>query len=170
VGSRPRDLAKDPTLPARLDHLRWRFDRSYRHLLISGRPLGRRETDDILVRLTAEGSPRLVLLHGPGGEGKSGRPPAWRLSPREGSESWSSTRSMRYAGPPRTRPTPGTAANAPSPRRCDSLSSAWWSYAALSMSPTILGSRLGSSKPRRSRSGSGRSTIRRSMPSSYHAG
>jgi hypothetical protein len=72
AGSRPRDLAKDPSLVVTLHDLRGRFDRSYRHLLISGSPLGRSETDDLLARLTSEGGPRLVLLHGTGGDGKSG--------------------------------------------------------------------------------------------------
>jgi Transmembrane secretion effector len=34
-GIRPRDLSREPTLPSRLEALRERFDRSYRHLLIT---------------------------------------------------------------------------------------------------------------------------------------
>jgi hypothetical protein len=71
-GSRPRDLAKDPSLHTALEELRARFDRSYRHLLIGGQPLGRSEAADLLSRLTDDDGPRLVLIHGPGGDGKSG--------------------------------------------------------------------------------------------------
>ena len=69
---RPRDLAQDPTLHASLEALRERFDRSYRHLLIGGAVLDRRETHELRSLLEAEDGPRLILLHGPGGEGKSG--------------------------------------------------------------------------------------------------
>jgi hypothetical protein len=71
-GARPRDLAKDPTLRPALDGLRDRFDRSYRHLRIDGRSLGRMEASDLVAMLTAEDGPRLVLVHGLGGDGKSG--------------------------------------------------------------------------------------------------
>ncbi len=71
-GTRPRDLAKDPTLRSSLDGLRDRFDRSYRHLLIGGRILGRAEAADLASMLTDHDGPRLVLLHGLGGDGKSG--------------------------------------------------------------------------------------------------
>jgi hypothetical protein len=72
VGAHPRDLAKEPTLRAALDELRDRFDRSYRHLLIGGKPLGRKESTDLATMLTEDDGPRLVLLHGSGGDGKSG--------------------------------------------------------------------------------------------------
>jgi len=71
-GVRPRDLSQDPTLHASLEALRERFDRSYRHLLIGGTVLDRRETHELRSLLEAEDGPRLILLHGPGGEGKSG--------------------------------------------------------------------------------------------------
>ena len=71
-GIRPRDLLREPTLPFRLEALRERFDRSYRHLLIGGTVLKRRETDDLWHSITTESEMRAVLLHGPGGEGKSG--------------------------------------------------------------------------------------------------
>jgi len=71
-GARPRDLAGDPTLHSALAELRSRFDRSYRHLLIGGRSLGRREAADLIAMLTSDDGPRLVLVHGPGGDGKSG--------------------------------------------------------------------------------------------------
>jgi len=72
AGVRPRDLAQDPTLHTALQSLRDRFDRSYRHMLIGGVVLGRRETHELSSLLGAEDGPRLILLHGPGGEGKSG--------------------------------------------------------------------------------------------------
>ncbi len=71
-GIRPRDLSREPTLPSLLEALRARFDRSYRHLLIGGTVLKRRETDDLFQSITVESEMRAVLLHGPGGEGKSG--------------------------------------------------------------------------------------------------
>jgi hypothetical protein len=71
-GIRPRDLSREPTLPSRLDALRERFDRSYRHLLIGGAVLKRRETEDLWQSIMTESETRAVLLHGPGGEGKSG--------------------------------------------------------------------------------------------------
>ncbi len=71
-GSRPRDLAKDPTLRSALDELRDRFNRSYRHLLIGGRTLGRREARDVVAQLTSDDGPGVLLLHGRGGDGKSG--------------------------------------------------------------------------------------------------
>ena len=71
-GARPRDLAKDPTLHSALAELRARFDRSFRHLLIGGQSLVRREAADLIAMLTSDAGPRLVLLHGLGGDGKSG--------------------------------------------------------------------------------------------------
>ncbi len=71
-GIRPRDLSREPTLPSRLEALRERFDRSYRHLLIGGAVLKRRETEDLWQSIMEESEARAVLLHGPGGEGKSG--------------------------------------------------------------------------------------------------
>jgi hypothetical protein len=71
-GIRPRDLSREPTLHSRLDALRDRFDRSYRHLLIGGAVLKRRETEDLWQSITTDSEARAVLLHGPGGEGKSG--------------------------------------------------------------------------------------------------
>ena len=68
----PQDLAKDLRLYTRLNVLRERFVNSYRHLLIGGKALGRRETEDLRAKLSANGGPRLVLLHGSGGDGKSG--------------------------------------------------------------------------------------------------
>ena len=41
-------------------------------LIIGGKALGRRETEDLRAKLSANGGPRLVLLHGSGGDGKSG--------------------------------------------------------------------------------------------------
>ncbi|MDX2039414.1 MAG: hypothetical protein SFX72_22400 [Isosphaeraceae bacterium] len=72
AGARPLDLAKDPTLPSALDELRDRFDRSYRCLLIDHRSLGRKESAELATMLTADDGPRLVLIHGAGGNGKSG--------------------------------------------------------------------------------------------------
>lgn len=71
-GIRPRDLSLEPTLHSRLEALRDRFDRSYRHLLIRGAVLKRRETEDLWQSLTTDCEERAILLHGPGGEGKSG--------------------------------------------------------------------------------------------------
>jgi hypothetical protein len=71
-GIRPHDLSREPTLLSRLDALCERFDRSYRHLLIGGVILGRRETEDVWRSIMTEPETRVVLLHGPGGEGKSG--------------------------------------------------------------------------------------------------
>jgi hypothetical protein len=71
-GSQPRDLSREPTLQAQLDALCGRFDRSYRHLLIRGAVLNRRETEDLWQLIVAKPEARAVLLHGPGGEGKSG--------------------------------------------------------------------------------------------------
>jgi hypothetical protein len=71
-GIRPRDLSQDPTLHSRLESLRERFDRSYRQSLIGGSILKRRETEQLWEAIVAESEARVVLLHGPGGEGKSG--------------------------------------------------------------------------------------------------
>ena len=71
-GIRPRDLSREPTLQSRLQALRERFDRSYRHLLIGDAILKRRETEQLWEAVTTESETRVVLLHGPGGEGKSG--------------------------------------------------------------------------------------------------
>jgi hypothetical protein len=72
TGCRIRDLGKDSTLPTKIRELRERFRRSYRHLLIQGKPLGRPEADDIKSKLTDENGPRLMLIHGVGGCGKTG--------------------------------------------------------------------------------------------------
>jgi hypothetical protein len=69
-GTSLRDLSRDPVLPIRLQVLQDRFDQSYRHLLIGGHMLKRRETDELWQAINS--SRRVVLLHGPGGEGKSG--------------------------------------------------------------------------------------------------
>jgi hypothetical protein len=69
---RPRDLTQEPGLFPALEELRNRFDRAYRYLLIGGRILKRRETQDLHSLVVDENGPRLILLHGPGGEGKSG--------------------------------------------------------------------------------------------------
>jgi hypothetical protein len=71
-GIRSRDLSREPTLALRLDALRERFDRSYRHLLIGGAVLKRRETEDLWQSVIEQSPARAVLLHGPGGGGKSG--------------------------------------------------------------------------------------------------
>lgn len=72
AGTRLRDLRKDTTLSSVLTGLQERFERSYRHLLIDGRPLGRPEAEHLYLRLQADDGPRLILVHGAGGDGKTG--------------------------------------------------------------------------------------------------
>jgi hypothetical protein len=69
---RPRDLGKDATLPTKIRELRDRFYRTYRHLLIGGKTLGRPDTAAIMAKLTSDDGPRLILIHGPGSTGKTG--------------------------------------------------------------------------------------------------
>jgi hypothetical protein len=71
-GLRPRNLVADPRLRPAMDELRARFDRSYRHLLIDGKPLDRQETGELFALLTGEAGPNVILAHGAGGDGKSG--------------------------------------------------------------------------------------------------
>ena len=66
------DLGKDATLPTKIRELQARFDRSYRDLLIQNKILGRPESADIVAKLLDTNGPRLMLIHGPGGCGKTG--------------------------------------------------------------------------------------------------
>ncbi len=66
------DLIKHRSLTERIKELRETFRASYRHLLINGKALEREETRQLLAMLTDPNGPRLILLHGAGGHGKSG--------------------------------------------------------------------------------------------------
>lgn len=65
----PKQLAHDTRIAPAIEHLRREFDESIRPGLINGNLMKRKETEEILKVLEANG---LVVLHGPAGSGKSG--------------------------------------------------------------------------------------------------
>ena len=69
---RPRDLRGDPDVLSGIERLQQRFERSYGHLLVGGSPIKRPETSDLLKRIVEPNGPRLFLVHGHAGAGKSG--------------------------------------------------------------------------------------------------
>jgi hypothetical protein len=72
AGSRPRDLTKDVSLAEKVRAATARYERSYQHLLIGGKTLGRDETKLVIQSVFSSGAPRLIIVHGSGGTGKSG--------------------------------------------------------------------------------------------------
>ncbi len=65
----PKQLAHDTRIAPATERLRQEFDESIRPGLINGNLMKRKETEEILKTLEANG---LVILHGPAGSGKSG--------------------------------------------------------------------------------------------------
>lgn len=71
-GVRPRDLARDPSLPSALLALREEFQASLRNRLVAGTWIRRSQVTDAVQRLVASYPPRVLLVHGKPGAGKSG--------------------------------------------------------------------------------------------------
>ncbi|HVT17764.1 MAG TPA: hypothetical protein VHQ90_16500 [Thermoanaerobaculia bacterium] len=70
-GHAPRDLRGDSHVPAAIEKLRQSFEHSLDGLLLGGKLLPRLETRELLGLLDDPAGPRVVLLHGPAGIGKS---------------------------------------------------------------------------------------------------
>ncbi|MBX3384638.1 MAG: hypothetical protein KF864_14130 [Phycisphaeraceae bacterium] len=71
-GLRPRDLARDPSLPSALLELREEFRSSLRDRLVAGTWMSRPEVGKILEHIAGVDAPRVILVHGKPGVGKSG--------------------------------------------------------------------------------------------------
>lgn len=71
-GISPRDLARDPSLPSAMLSIRSAFVDSLRDRLVAGTWIPRSQTVDIVRQVTAPDGPRVVLVHGKPGSGKSG--------------------------------------------------------------------------------------------------
>ena len=72
IGHPVRALDRPPVVREALRDCLDGFLDSFRHLLIGAAPLGRQESADILRQLDEPDARRLLLLHGPGGVGKTG--------------------------------------------------------------------------------------------------
>lgn len=71
-GVRPRDLTSDPSIPAAIMRLREEFTASLRERLIGGGWIARSEPDHAVERITGNSPPRIVIVDGKPGMGKSG--------------------------------------------------------------------------------------------------
>lgn len=71
-GIRPRDLARDPSLPTAMLALRASFVESLRARLVAGTWIARSQVSEIINHAFAPGGPRVILVHGKPGAGKSG--------------------------------------------------------------------------------------------------
>lgn len=68
---RPRDLARDPSVPSTLLDLRAQFRQELRDRLVAGEWIPRQEVGAALDLLCRAAAPRVVLVHGKAGVGKS---------------------------------------------------------------------------------------------------
>lgn len=71
-GILPRDLSRDPSLPTAMLALRTTFVDSLRSRLVAGTWIPRAQVTEIVNKATADAPPRVILLHGKPGAGKSG--------------------------------------------------------------------------------------------------
>jgi hypothetical protein len=71
-GHRPRDLHRDPQLRTTVGTLRDDFIASLQERLVARTWIPRKQVEDIASQITGENPPRLVLVHGKAGTGKSG--------------------------------------------------------------------------------------------------
>jgi len=71
-GVRPRDLMSDPSIPTAIMRLREEFVASLRERLVGGGWIARGEPDQAVERITGDGPPRIVIVPGRPGMGKSG--------------------------------------------------------------------------------------------------
>lgn len=71
-GVRPRDLSSDREIPAAIMTLRENFTGSLRGRLVGGGWIARSEPDQAVERITGDSPPRIVIVHGKPGMGKSG--------------------------------------------------------------------------------------------------
>lgn len=71
-GHRPRDLRRDPQLRTTVGILRDDFIASLQERLVARTWIPRTQVEDIASQITGENPPRLVLVHGKAGTGKSG--------------------------------------------------------------------------------------------------
>jgi hypothetical protein len=71
-GVLPRDLSRDPSLPTAMLALRTTFVDALRSRLVAGTWIPRAQVTDIVNKATADAPPRVILLHGKPGAGKSG--------------------------------------------------------------------------------------------------
>jgi hypothetical protein len=72
LGIRPRDLARDRSLPTALLKLREEFQSSLRERLVAGTWMGRPEVAKVIEHVTGESATRVLIVHGKPGAGKSG--------------------------------------------------------------------------------------------------
>jgi len=70
-GIHPRDLSRDPSLPSILHSLREEFRAMLRDRLVARTWLDRPQVTDAIERLTSSAPPRVLLVHGRPGAGKS---------------------------------------------------------------------------------------------------
>lgn len=71
-GVLPRDLSRDPSLPTAMLALRTAFVDALRSRLVAGTWIPRAQVTEIVNKATADAPPRVILLHGKPGAGKSG--------------------------------------------------------------------------------------------------
>ncbi|MDQ7012446.1 MAG: hypothetical protein Q9O74_00955 [Planctomycetota bacterium] len=71
-GIKPRDLARDPSLPSAVRQLRNDFCNRLSDLLIANQWIPRPELERIVELATSDSPPRVVFVHGGAGSGKSG--------------------------------------------------------------------------------------------------
>lgn len=71
-GHRPRDLRRDPQLRTTVGALRDDFVASLKERLVAQTWIPRSQVEDVASQITGENPPRLVLVHGKAGTGKSG--------------------------------------------------------------------------------------------------
>ncbi len=71
-GVTPRDLERDPHLPSTVAALQQRFLDAQKEGLVAGLWLARPEPQALLDAITSDAPPRLVIVHGEPGAGKSG--------------------------------------------------------------------------------------------------
>jgi hypothetical protein len=69
---RPRDLTSDRAIPAAMLSLRENFIASLRERLVGGNWIARSEPDQAVEKITGDTPPRIIIVHGKPGMGKSG--------------------------------------------------------------------------------------------------
>jgi hypothetical protein len=70
-GIKPQDLRRDPALPGAIASLRRDFEQSLRDRLVTKDWLARSHVDQIISKIVSSASPRIVMVHGKPGMGKS---------------------------------------------------------------------------------------------------